>query len=205
MPRVVAERADTLPVIAEVLREYGYAGASLSLISGATGLGKGSLYNFFPGGKHEMASAVLSEIEIWFETTVFAPLRDAEEPVQAIADMFDAVDAHFRSGRRICLVGALALGDTRDHFATQVHDYFACWIQALSSALTNAGHNKRRGVALAEEAVAGIQGAIVLAHALDDPNAFRRAMAMLRSRLASPPEVNYVDALDHRRAANRTG
>ena len=67
MPRIVAERSDTLPVLAEVFREHGYEGASLSLISKATGLGKGSLYHFFPGGKEEMADAVLSEIDGWFE------------------------------------------------------------------------------------------------------------------------------------------
>jgi hypothetical protein len=47
---------------------FGYReGASLSLISEATGLGKGCLYHFFPGGKEEMADAVLSEIDGWFE------------------------------------------------------------------------------------------------------------------------------------------
>ena len=51
MARTVAERSDVLPLLAEVFREHGYEGASLSLISKATGLGKGSLYHFFPGVK----------------------------------------------------------------------------------------------------------------------------------------------------------
>jgi AcrR family transcriptional regulator len=53
---MIAERSDTLPTLAEVFREHGYEDASLSLLSQATGLGKGSLYHFFPGGKEEMAS-----------------------------------------------------------------------------------------------------------------------------------------------------
>ena len=57
MARMVAERADTLPGLAEAFREHGYAGASLSVIGEATGLGRGSLYHFFPGGKREMAEA----------------------------------------------------------------------------------------------------------------------------------------------------
>ncbi|MEJ8631131.1 TetR family transcriptional regulator [Sphingomonas sp. I4] len=48
MARMIAERADALPGLAEVFREYGYAGASLSLIGTATGLGRGSLYHFSP-------------------------------------------------------------------------------------------------------------------------------------------------------------
>jgi hypothetical protein len=45
MARSVAERKDALPALAEVFREHGFAGASLALISPATGLGKGSLYH----------------------------------------------------------------------------------------------------------------------------------------------------------------
>ncbi len=60
MARSIAERADVLPQLAEVFRAHGYEGATLALISDATGLGKGSLYNFFPGGKQQMARAIYS-------------------------------------------------------------------------------------------------------------------------------------------------
>ena len=186
MPRLVAERADALPMLAEVFREHGYEGASLSLISKATGLGKGSLYHFFPGGKEEMAEAVLSEIDAWFENHVFAPFKEATRPEDAIAAMFESVDAYFRSGRRVCLVGALALGDTRDRFAREVRSYFLRWVDALSGALTRSKRNSASARALAEEVVAGIQGAIVLARALDDPRAFSRALERMRDRLEKP-------------------
>ena len=124
MPRVVAERADVIPALAEVFREHGYEGASLSVITVATGLGKGSLYHFFPGGKEEMASAVLDDVEGWFKAKVFAPLRDGSDPRGAICDMLEAVDTYFRSGRRVCLVGVLALADARDRFPARVRDYF---------------------------------------------------------------------------------
>lgn len=185
MPRLVAERKDALPALAEVFREHGYEGASLALISKATGLGKGSLYNFFPGGKAEMAAAVLAEIDGWFEANVFAPLRQADEPRLAIKAMFDALTAYFRSGRRVCLVGALALGEARDRFAEPVRGYFAGWIEALAAALVRSGHAPETAVALAEEAVAGVQGAIVLARGLDRPKVFERAIAQLRDRLVS--------------------
>jgi len=180
---MVAERVDTLPALAEVFREHGYEGASLALISKATGLGKGSLYNFFPGGKEEMAAAVLADIDRWFETNVFTPLGEAGEPELAVAAMFDAVTAYFRPGRRVCLVGALALGDARDRFAARIRGYFARWIEALAAALVRGGHSPAAAVALAEEAVAGVQGAIVLARALDRPKVFERSIAQLRERL----------------------
>lgn len=178
-------RAGLLPVLAEVFREHGYEGASLSLISRATGLGKGSLYNLFPGGKAEMAACVLAEIDEWFEANLYAPLRAAERPDEAVSAMFDAVEAYFRSGRRVCLVGVVALGSERERFAEAVRSYFARWVAALSDALRRSGRDAGASDALAEEVVAQIQGAIVLARALGEPAAFTRAMTVLRARVAA--------------------
>lgn len=180
MPKAVTERADALPALAEVFREHGYAGASLNLLGQATGLGKGSLYHFFPDGKEGMLAAVLAEIDGWFEVNVFAPLAGKQDPSRAINEMFDLVDHYFRSGRRVCLVGVLALGDVRDRFAGPVRAYFVRWVAALAGALAEAG--RPDAAALAEEVVAGIQGAIVLARALDDPGVFSRTAARLRER-----------------------
>src|ERR1700752_4170258 len=123
MAKIVSERADLLPAMAEVFREHGFEGASIALISERTGLGKGSLYHFFPGGKEEMAAKVLSEIEAWFTTMVFAPLQWDPDPDAAIDQMFRAVSEYFDSGRRVCLVGAFALASSRDRFGKQVRSY----------------------------------------------------------------------------------
>ncbi|WP_412760056.1 TetR/AcrR family transcriptional regulator [Methylobacterium guangdongense] len=178
-------RAETLQRLAEVFRAHGYEGTSLALISRATGLGKGSLYHLFPGGKAEMATLVLEEIDGWFETNLYAPLREAKHPAEAVSDMFDAVEVYFRSGRRVCLVGVVALGSERDRFGAAVRSYFARWVAALAGALERSGRNAAASNALAEEIVAQIQGAIVLARALDDPAVFSRAMTALRARAAS--------------------
>ena len=167
--------------VAEVFREHGFEGASLSAITARTGLGKGSLYHFFPGGKEEMAEAVLAEIDGWFTRAIFAPLRDDPDPETAIRQMLRETDAYFRSGRRVCLIGAFALGDTRDRFAARIAAYFAAWRDALAEALTRAhrsGASER-----AEHAVLAIQGALVLARALDDPGVFGRALERLEQEL----------------------
>lgn len=183
MPRTVAERADILPTLGELFREHGYEGASLTLISQRTGLGKGSLYHFFPGGKQEMAAAVLAEIDGWFETNIFAPLRDSPEPKTAIADMLTATDTYFRSGRRLCLIGIFALGDVRDRFSEAVRGYFACWVDALAACLMRAGRDAAQARSLAEDAVVSIQGALILARALNEPDAFTRALTRLNTAL----------------------
>ena len=180
----MGERGDVVPLLAEVFRSYGFEGASLARIAEGTGLGKGSIYNFFPGGKEEMAEAVLTHIDGWFRDQVFQPLRQRADAGQGVADMFTAVGRYFLSGRKICLVGVFALGHERDRFALRVRAYFAEWIDALASALERGGHAPEAARELAEDAVGGIQGALVLARAADEPELFMRALERMRLRLA---------------------
>lgn len=183
MPRAASGREELIAAIAEVFRAHGYAGASLSLITEATGLGKGSLYNFFPGGKDEMAAAVLAHIDRWFEDEVFSPLRRTKDPREGIDRMLAATGTYFHSGRRVCLVGAFALDDARDRFAAEIRSYFERWVADLAGALRRAGRPEREARQLAEECVAGVQGALTLARAFDDPAMFSRAMTTIRERL----------------------
>jgi AcrR family transcriptional regulator len=180
----MTERAAAIPALAEAFREHGYEGASLARLCAATGLGKGSLYNFFPGGKEEMAAAVLADVDAWFAASVFEPLRNAAagDP-GAIDAMFDAVTAYFRSGRRVCLQGAFALGRERDLFAATINRYFDRWIAALAAALRAAGASEETARLAAVETVAAIQGGIVLSRALDDQKVFQQVIDQTRSRL----------------------
>jgi TetR/AcrR family transcriptional regulator, lmrAB and yxaGH operons repressor len=179
MARLVHEKSDVVPMIGEVFREFGYEGASFSRITQRTGLGKGSLYHFFPGGKEEMGRAVLAHVDDWFAREIFAPL-EREAPRPAIAHMWNAVEAYFKSGRRICLVGAFALDETRENFAAEIKAYFFRWIAALRGALLRAGAGEDEAQPLAEAVVGGIQGALVLARALNDPAVFSRQIDVLR-------------------------
>lgn len=192
MPPRGRDRAEVLSELAEVFRDHGFDGASLAVISEKTGLGRGSLYNLFPDGKEEMVAAVLAEIDLWFETQVFAPLRDERDARQSIGNMLRAVDDYFRSGRRLCLVGVLALGDSRDRFAQQVHAYFAAWTEALAAAIVRTGTDRETASALAEEAVALIQGALILARAMPESGSFGRTLTRLQSRLLSAPSAHYA-------------
>jgi TetR/AcrR family transcriptional repressor of lmrAB and yxaGH operons len=199
MARIIAERADVIPMLAEIFREHGFEGASLAIITERTGLGKGSLYNFFPGGKEEMAAACLAEIDAWFENNMYRPLREESDAEAAIAAMLAATDSYFRTGRRVCLIGVFALADIRDRFAATVNSYFRRWVDALASALQRAGWSAQRAAPAAEDAVAAIQGAIVLARALDEIAPFARCLDRLGEQLipgrnwragaATPPPV----------------
>jgi TetR/AcrR family transcriptional regulator, lmrAB and yxaGH operons repressor len=187
----MTERSAAVPALAEAFREHGFEGASLAQLCEATGLGKGSLYHFFPGGKEEMAAAVLADVDAWFAGAIFEPLRRAPSgDPGAISAMFDAVADYFRSGRRICLPGAFALGRERDRFADVIGSYFEQWITALAAALRSGGQGEQTARASAIEVVAAIQGAIVLSRALDQPEIFMQVIDRQRARLGGWPVRN---------------
>lgn len=183
MSKAVAERSDVIPALGEIFREYGFSGASLSEITDRTGLGKGSLYHFFPKGKTEMAEAVLDDIDLWFEENVYRPLRENKDSIAGINSMFKEVHRYFDSGNRICLVGAFALDNTRDQFSEKVHSYFKAWVQSLSAALKRCGFTQGEAKIAAEDVVGGIQGALVLARSQDDPKIFTRTLKRLQNRI----------------------
>ncbi|MET0196866.1 MAG: TetR/AcrR family transcriptional regulator [Rhodococcus fascians] len=169
-----------VPVLAGVFGDLGWNGSSLSVISKRTGLGKGSLYHFFPRGKTEMAEAVLDEVERWFQSNVFAPLRAATDARARSHDMFAQTSKYFQSGRRVCLFAAFSLGEERALFGSRVAKYFSDWIDALTPVLRQLGHgDDARG--LAEEIVAGIQGALVLSRTSGDTRSFERLMSRLET------------------------
>lgn len=182
MPRIIFEKPDAIALVAEVFRELGYEGASMSNITARTKLSKGSLYHFFPGGKEQMAAEIMAHIDAWFVTAMFKPLEE-DEPRAAITRMWETTDSYFRAGRRVCLIGAFALDETRDRFSSAIRSYFHRWIEALAGALTRAGLQSVEARALAEEAVVGIQGALTLARALGDETIFGRTLARLQQRL----------------------
>jgi hypothetical protein len=97
--------------------------------------------------------------------------------------MFTAVGRYFLSGRKVCLVGVFALGHERDRFAVKVQSYFAEWVDALAVALVRGGRDAATAQSLSEDVVGGIQGALVLARAADEPELFMRALERMRQRL----------------------
>ncbi len=192
MTRTVFEKPDVIPLITEVFRELGYEGASMSKITARTGLSKGSLYHFFPGGKDEMASEILAHIDQWFTRRLFEPL-EKNEARSAIDHMWQEVDSYFRSGQRICLVGAFALDETRDRFADAIRQYFIRWIEAFSEALVRTGLSREFADQISEETIAGIQGGLVLSRALNDEAFFGRALANLSQRVSASISANESD------------
>ena len=101
--------------------------------------------------------------------------------------MLRTVETYFHSGQRVCLVGAFALGSTRDRFASGINAFFTVWRDVLADALRRTGQDERTATDMAEDVIAAVQGALVAGRALNDANVFIRMLARLEARLALVP------------------
>lgn len=183
MPAPLLSREEVVERLMLAVRRYGYDGASLAEISKATGLGKSSLYHYFPEGKDDMVRSVLEHLEVQLRQGIFEPLR-APGPAQRRLDaMVKALDAFYRGGREACVLGNLVLGTSRTRFRGQLRAIFSEWIEALATALVDGGLSRSVARARAEDAVVRIEGALVLAGGMNDVAVFGRALKQLRSDL----------------------
>jgi AcrR family transcriptional regulator len=179
----VISRNEVVDRLTRTFRKHGYDGASLARLSADTGLGRSSLYHHFPGGKADMARAVMEQAERWLEECVLDVLRGAGTPRQRLDAMLAALNKFYAAGRSSCLLGVMTVGDGKDEVSEHVRSSLRRWIEALRELLAEGGLPAAAAEIAAEDAVMRIQGAIVLARGLDDPAPFVRLMERLPGEL----------------------
>jgi AcrR family transcriptional regulator len=183
MPVPTLSRDELLGRLRDTFCRYGYEGASMVRIARASGLGKASLYYYFPEGKKQMAAAVLETIAAWFETNIFHPLEQMHPPRQRIVCMLDNLNRYYRSGQQACLPGLFALAEERELFGDPIHRFFIRWVAALSQTLIDSGLARDTAQRRAHDAVERIQGTVVLGRALADSRVFPAMAAELPDQL----------------------
>jgi AcrR family transcriptional regulator len=185
MPAPLLSKTEILGRLSDTFRRQGYDGASLADIGKSTGLGKSSLYHYFPGGKEEMAAEVLAELERQLEEVLFAPLREPGAPARKLARMLDGLNAFYDGGRKACLLERLSASADRYRFQRPLHAIFRRWIESMEGLARDAGVAPSVARARAEDAVVRIEGALVLSAGTGDPKPFARALAAIRGSLLS--------------------
>jgi len=184
MPNERSIRDGAVEAATEVFRVHGHAGATLSLLSEATGLGRSSLYHHFPGGKAEIAAAVVARTGRDLDTGVLSTLRSTHPLPWRLAALSGALDELYRGGHSGCVLAALSLADDTRLVAATGH-VFEAWIDALATAIEPV-HGRDAARAAAEAAVADIQGALIVGRATGRVHLFALALERLR-RLADAP------------------
>ena len=185
MPAALMSREEVVERLMKVVRQHGYDGASLAELSKATGLGRSSLYHYFPDGKDDMVRAVLDQLEQGLRTLIFEPLRGPGRPRRRLEQMLDAVDAYYRGGREACVLGNLVLGTSRTRFQARLRSIFDQWTDAVTATLVDAGVSRAEAQALAEDAVVRMEGALIVAGGTRDPAVFARTLKRIGADLVT--------------------
>ena len=177
-PRLVTD-AQLVDRLSALFRTAGYDGASIGDIALATGLQKSSLYHRFPGGKQQMAAEVAAAAGAHFATAVLAPL-DGDAPLaERIRAVGRNLEAFYEGGARGCVLDMLSVGEPGADASAGLAAAAEGWIGAFAAAAREAGADTATSIARAQDAVAAIEGSLVVARVTGDRRPFSRAIERL--------------------------
>lgn len=169
--------------LSEVFRQHGYEGTSLSQIAAATGLGRASLYHYFPRGKAEMAVAVLEHTYSTFEENLLKPLQQDGEPIERIRAMCDTINQFYNAGHYSCFLETLSIGDSQALFRSPIQHTLNAWLNTLAQVLIEAGFDPESAMQRAEDAIIQVEGALVLSRCMGNTAPFQRTIKNLPETL----------------------
>lgn len=181
MPAPTLSKDEVLDLLLNTFRDRGYEGSSLAELSTATGLGKSSLYHYFPGGKEDMAEQVLAHLDRQLAANLYEPLRSDQPPAKKLGLMLDVIDAFYQGGRKACLLERLCASVDRASFRRPLRQAFVTWIEAVEAICLQAGLSKGVARARAEDLVVRVEGALIVCAGTGDTKVFARTLKDLRS------------------------
>ena len=184
MPAAKVTDTQLLDRLADVFRRYGYEGASLSRIAEATGLQRASLYHRYPGGKEDMAQAVMGQVDERFGGYVLASLFEQGDPMDRAKQLAKRLSEAYDGGSKSCLLDALSRNDAPDGLRDHVDATFRVWLDGMTRLARDAGATPAQARRRAEDAMVAVQGGLVVARASGDPKPFARALRELPGLLA---------------------
>jgi AcrR family transcriptional regulator len=181
MPAALATKDEIIDRLFTVFRDRGFDGASLSDLSRATGLGKSSLYHYFPRGKEQMAEAVLTRAEALIDTAILGVAMGPESLKARTRKVVATLEQIYGGGRTSCVLGQLANSETGATARQSLRQSFEHWIVAITKLASDAGMSPTRARNFAEDWVAQIQGALIMQAANGNVGPFQRTLkALLR-------------------------
>jgi len=179
MPAALVSKDEIIDRLFGVFRDQGFEGASIADLSRATGLGKSSLYHYFPQGKEQMAEAVLERAEAFVDSEILR-VAEASEPLKVrTRKIVAALERAYGGGRTPCVLGQLATSVVGTDARQSLRDSFAHWVTAISKLATESGMPPARARGFSEDWVARLQGSLIYQAATGSLGPFERAMEAL--------------------------
>jgi AcrR family transcriptional regulator len=183
MPAAIVPRDEVVRRLFGAFRTHGYEGATLARLSEATGLGRASLYHYFPDGKEGMVREVLGVAREWIAANIAGPLARSGTPSARLKATIKNVIAGYEDGNASCVCNLLGIGDAHAVTRDALLQTATAFVRAFSGFFEECGMPPARAKDTAIETVAQIEGALVMARALDDHRIFAKRMDRLEKEL----------------------
>ena len=181
--RASLSRQALIEKLVDVFYEYGYDGATLSVISEKTGLQRASIYHYFPDGKVEMAEAVLAHSDQWTGEHIGKVLESDMTPAEKVRGMFAAIDDVHTRPHQLTLLNVFSYGSARFLFGEKIAARTRHSIDTVAVLLQELGATPELARQRAMDAQIRIEGAMVLARSLNDLGVFRATVRALPDAL----------------------
>ena len=192
MKRKVAPRTrdNIVPQLVDLFFQFGYNGTTLNLIGERTELSRAALYHHFPGGKEEMARAVLERADAWVDTHVFAVMADSETPaplrLQQVIRNMDAVHHH---AEQLTPSTAFVVGQDAQIYRPHVLGYNLRHAQLMTELLIALGLPEHVAHRRSWEFRIFLEGSLACARVMGDLHIFHQMMQQVVAYLLAPIEA----------------
>lgn len=177
--------------LAKVFRNYGYEGASMSVLAKTTGLQKASLYHRFPGGKEEMAQAVLDFADNWIAENIIIPLQnDDVTPEDRIHLLVKQLNKLYGGGNESCLLNMLSHPTVdKGPFSKSIKNGFKTFIKTIAAVVEKEGVSKEEARSRATYAMTLLHGGLVLSRGMGSTKPFKDALSNIETVLLAPAQA----------------
>ena len=127
-----------------------------------------------------MANVVLDHVSASAESQIFENLLSQNPAAERLDAAMDAVYNLYEGGRSACILRAMSHGTAAGIFREKVADIFEKWVNAFTHLATDFGHNAETAKRLGASAVMKIQGSLILAQTLNQPELFSDALSDIK-------------------------
>lgn len=161
----------------ELWRRHGYNATGMSAIGRASGATTGSIYHFFPGGKVELARAVITETGAAYGDLFELILSEFDDLADGIEGFFFAAAEALEADDFIdlCPIGTVAreVASTDASLREATDAVFADWIRRFADRLAGEGVDPNEVEAVSTALVGLVEGGFVIARVRRDPAVLR--------------------------------
>lgn len=172
-------------------RAHGMVATGFTEVLAASGAARGAIYHHFPGGKDELAVAVVASTADNVEAAIRMLFASSTSPVQALAAAIDLVAAAVeqREGFGCAIAPAVLEASGRRTILGAADDAFTRWQRAIREGFESFDDALADPDAVASLVVASLEGALILSRAAGTSEPVRRVGLALMSLLAPPAPV----------------